>query len=554
MKHLPESDNLTSDLSDQPRSKMLAASGWLWSAGAVALGTACLWIFQSAIDKGQASLLYLPIVLFCAIRFGYGQAIGAAVLSFFCWDFFFLPPRFTLTVVNPRDTLSLFVFLIAAVVTARLSSRIRQQAAEAQVREHEISTLFNASEAISAEIDADSILPALASQIVSTCRASRCIVLRQGIADAMEPVASVWSDKSDHAVLQSVVQVLAEAVFSDDQEIGFGQSPRLLRRAMETMELPAEYDRTEDPGIYVPLHAQSKLVGVLHVGPRIMSGASGKETTRFSDTERRLILTLSNHAAVVLARQTLSDQAAEADALRRADTLKDALLSMVSHELRSPLAAIKVAASGLRQSDAVWDSADRDAAIRGIDVEADRLIGVVNNLLDLSRLEGGAWAPNRDWCDMAEIVGTVIGQLTAEADRIITDVPDDLPLIKVDYVQIMLVLTNLLQNALKYSNEDSNVELSAQTDTCDVEGVVVSGVKVSVRDHGPGITPGEETKIFERFFRGDRHRNSTIHGTGVGLTLCRAVVLAHKGQIWAENYEDDPQSRGSVFQFFLPIG
>ena len=164
---------------------------------------------------------------------------------------------------------------------------------------------------------------------------------------------------------------------------------------------------------------------------------------------------------------------------------------------------------------------------------------------------------------MAEIVGTVIGQLTAGADRIITNVPDDLPLIKVDYVQIMLVLTNLLQNALKYSDADTRVELSAQTDTCDIEGVVVSGVQVSVRDHGPGITPGEESKIFERFYRGDRHRNSTIHGTGVGLTLCRAVVLAHKGQIWAENYDDTQahvpagvpaHARGSVFRFFLPIG
>lgn len=525
--------------------------GYLWSTAVVALVTLGLWAVQGAIGSNQADLVYLPVVLFCATRFGYGQAILASILSFLSWDFFFLPPRFTFTVVNPRDVIALIIFLIAAVTTAWLSSRVRLQAAEAEERERDISILFRASEALSVEVDAGRVLPTLASQIVSICRASRCVVLRSLPDNGLEPVASAW-EGPEQGHLLPIIEILASAALTNDQAVGFGTSPHLWKRALESLDMPSGYDTAQDPGIYIPLHAQSKLVGVLHVGPRRSTASPTPSTVGsvsvFTETERRLILTLSNYAAVVLARQLLSDQAAEANALRQADALKDALLSMVSHELRTPLATIKAAASGLIQPGSVWDSADRDGALVAIDVETDRLIEVVNNLLDLSRLEGGAWAPTRDWCEIGEIVGTVLGQRLV-ADRIDTEIPGDLPLIKADYVQIALVLTNLLQNALKYSEESERVELRATAASVTLGDHLTEGVVVAVRDHGQGIRAGEEAKIFDRFYRGERHRNSTVHGTGVGLTLCRAVIQAHGGQIVAANAEGG----GALFTFFLPV-
>ena len=153
-------------------------------------------------------------------------------------------------------------------------------------------------------------------------------------------------------------------------------------------------------------------MGVLHVGPRV-------DGQPFSAMDERLILTLANHAAVVIARDALADQAAQAQALREADALKDSLLSLVSHELRTPLAAIKASASGLLQPDGVWEDAARQEALAAINQEADRLTGLVSNLLDLSRLEAGAWRPHKDWCDLAEVAGTALDRLSdAEAARV----------------------------------------------------------------------------------------------------------------------------------------
>ena len=152
--------------------------GFAWAAAGVALATGGFWLGRGYLDKGQASLLYLPVVIACAIRFGFGPAILGAVLSFLCWDFFFLPPFGTFIVDDPKDWLSLFVFLLAALTTAQLAARARTQTQEARTREAEMATLFQASEALSREVRADRLLTVLAQQLQSLCRASRCHVFR----------------------------------------------------------------------------------------------------------------------------------------------------------------------------------------------------------------------------------------------------------------------------------------------------------------------------------------------------------------------------------------
>ncbi|MEO7717168.1 MAG: ATP-binding protein, partial [Capsulimonas sp.] len=336
----------------------------------------------------------------------------------------------------------------------------------------------------------------------------------------------------------SQIQRLADAACANDRVIGLGEGQHLWAKAVSGMDVSPE-----SLGVYIPLHAADTLVGVLHVGPR----ADGRP---YSALEERLILTLANHAAVVIARDLLAQQASEATALREADTLKDALVSLVSHELRTPLAAIKASVSGLLQPDAVWSHDARQEALIAIDSEADRLSGVVNNLLDLSRLEAGAWLPRKDWCDLAEVAGTALDRLPAsEASRVTLDAEDDLPLASADYTQIALVLTNLLENAIKYTPPASPIQLTLKSSRDGSE----PGVLATVRDFGAGLAPGEEGHLFERFYRGQTHQGGPIHGTGLGLALCQSIVLAHGGRIWASNAPAG-EPRGAVFSFFLPKG
>ncbi len=511
------------------------AKGFASAAAGTLAGTGVFWLFRFSLDKGQASLLYLPVVIACALRFGFASALAGAVLSFLCWDFFFLPPFYTFAISDPRDWLSLVVFLIAAMTTARLASEARRQTEAAQTREQETRTLYEASEAISGEVDAARLLPALAERIVQACRATRCVVLSRADSGALLPAAAFPPEPLSSGLLGLIAQ-LAQAAGEYHQVIGFGASRHLWEKALGDSGAGGS-----EIGVYVPLRAQGAPVGALHVGPR----TDGKP---FTEQDQRLILGLANHAAVVIARQALADEAAQAAALREADTLKDALLSLVSHELRTPLAAIKAAASGLRSRGAVWPEAERAEAVQTIDGEADRLTTLVSNLLDLSRLEAGAWNPTKDWCDLLEIVGTALDRLPEpDADRVQITGGDDLPLVRADYVQIALVLTNLLGNAVKYTPPGSPIHVSL----CPTKDGL-PGVRVDVRDFGEGITVGDEEVIFTRFHRSARHANGTVHGTGLGLALCRAIIEAHGGRIWARNAPPGEPS-GAIFSFRLPI-
>ena len=507
-------------------------SGLLWASAGIALSTGGLWLLRHTLDKGQASLLYLPVVIACAIRFGFAPAVFGAVLSFFCWDFFFLPPFGTLRVSDPRDWLSLLVFLVAAVTTAQLASAARTQTAQARARESEIGLLFEASETLSREVRADRLLAALSEQMQTLCRVNQCLVFR------CSSQSSALVPPEQSGPIPDAITKMAESAAAQDQAIGFGGRRFLWDQAVRQSLLTLPSGAAETLGVYLPLHADGSRVGVLYVGPR-------RDGKPFSAAEERLIRTLANHAAVVIARDDLAAQAAQAEALREADLLKDSLLSLVSHELRTPLAAIKASATGLLQPDAVWDLKASWETLQAINTEADRLSALVTNLLDLSRLEAGAWKPVKERCDLVEIAGTALDRLPdREASRVEVTADPDLPLVPADYTQVALVLTNLLENAVKYTPPGSPIHLRLSADT---------EARVTVRDFGHGLMPGEELPLFDRFYRGQRHQNSTVHGTGLGLALCRAIAEAHGGRIRAGNAPAN-EPPGAVFTLTLPLG
>jgi two-component system sensor histidine kinase KdpD len=251
---------------------------------------------------------------------------------------------------------------------------------------------------------------------------------------------------------------------------------------------------------------------------------------------------LANHAAVALERQRLAQAEAQAQALLEADKLKTALLSMVSHDFRSPLASIKASVTGLLQDGLFWDTAVQHELLSGINQETDRLNSMVGNILALSRLEADAWRPQCESVPLAEVVGVALDAFNAEENkRIAVTLDRALNEVWLDMVQIIQVLHNLLDNALKYSPPDSPVELSAAQ-----EG---ESLLIEVSDRGVGLPVGEEERVFEQFYRAPRWRASASPGAGIGLAICRGLVEAHGGRLTASNRDGG----GAVFRMTLPL-
>lgn len=277
-----------------------AVSGYFVAMVSVAATTLFFGLLRHWLIPQQAFLFYLPMVIMMAVRFDFGSSILAAVLSFFCWDFFFVPPYYNFTVSDPRDWLSLAVFLIAAVFTADVATRARRQTNAAEARARETDILYHASEAINREVDPERLLQTLADQIVHVCDPSRCMVFARR-AESGELAVDACSPPESWPAHLDDIRKIAEAVLHDRRPIGFRES--LAQWVMEVTALGFS-DTTmpeEARGIYISLHVRGVDFGVLHVGRRTDSG--------FSPQEQRFILTLSNHAAAVMARQAAAEEA-----------------------------------------------------------------------------------------------------------------------------------------------------------------------------------------------------------------------------------------------------
>lgn len=226
--------------------------------------------------------------------------------------------------------------------------------------------------------------------------------------------------------------------------------------------------------------------------------------------------------------------------LEESDRLKSALLSSVSHELRTPLATIRAAATSLRNGEVDWDSASRANLLGAIDEEARHLNRLVSNLLDMSRIESGALAPDYQWNDLSDIVNSVLDRVlyTAPDDEISIDFPNDLPLVPVDFVLMEQVFSNLLSNSLKYAQKGTPIAVKAQVQN--------KMLQVQIHNTGPQVPEEQLDRIFEKFYRSPMAVNDT--GTGMGLTICKGIISAHGGQIWAENLPT-----GFAVHFTLPL-
>jgi two-component system sensor histidine kinase KdpD len=325
---------------------------------------------------------------------------------------------------------------------------------------------------------------------------------------------------------EGAVRSAVESVLARRQPIGWREGDGLVQEAQASAD-PAD-------AIYLPLTVEQRMLGVLYL--RLPAGR------RVLTRERRIIESLANLAVVVMERCRLTRAEAEAAVLQEADRLKTALLSMVSHDFRTPLASMKVVATGLLQDGISWDAATQRELFLTLNQEIDRLNRMVGNILDLSRLEAGAWRPQFESTPLVELTGAALGSFSAVENRRI-QVTRDPAVVEVwlDPVQMVQVLHNLVDNALKYSPEGSLVELHAlrREDEFVIE----------VLDRGPGLPEGDEEHLFQRFYRAPTLQARALPGVGIGLALCRGLVEAHGGRLAACNRDGG----GAIFQITMPL-
>jgi len=266
----------------------------------------------------------------------------------------------------------------------------------------------------------------------------------------------------------------------------------------------------------------------------------GQGRAPFSEVENRLLTTVAVQLGQGVERARLHEEATDAEVVRRADELKTALLNAVSHDLRTPLASIIASAGSLRQQDVDWTGEQVRELAEAIEQEARRLNRIVGNLLDLSRIEAGSLRCDKEWHDLGALVGDVLGRLrpVTSGRTVVVDVPDDLPFVPLDYVQIDQVLSNLVENACRYTPPGAEIAVRARQ-----KGETI---QVEVADHGPGFPAAALPRLFEPFYRGEEQ--SIRMSTGLGLAVARGLVEAHGGRIRAEN-----RATGGSVIFTLPL-
>jgi K+-sensing histidine kinase KdpD len=314
----------------------------------------------------------------------------------------------------------------------------------------------------------------------------------------------------------------------------WNQSPNNVRVATD-LDLSAsdllDSESSRLSQMYLPLRIESRVAGVLVVGAK-----RGGES--FSVEDGRLLLAFSNQLAIAVERENFAEQQARARALEESDRLKSALVSSVSHELKTPLAAIKISATTLLENAASPDASVRLELADAINRETDRLTRLVSNLLDMSRLEAGALRPQLGWVSIGDVLAEVLDRIEPilGGRQVSVSVPEDISAIRMDFVQITQVLTNLLDNAVRYAPPDAALSISAE--------VVRDQLRVTVFNEGTHIPSADLERLFDKFYR----LSTNSGGIGLGLSIARGIVEAHHGRIWAENVGQ----RGVAFSFTIP--
>ncbi|HWO13412.1 MAG TPA: sensor histidine kinase KdpD, partial [Polyangiaceae bacterium] len=484
------------------------ARRYVLAAAAVVVATTVAHGLFGRDQLADVVMLYLLGIMLVATRLGLGPSIFAACASVAAFDFFFIPPFLTFSVGDLGNIVTFFVMFLVAIVISSLTDRIKSQARSAQQREVRTAALYHMSRELAAARSSGDAALVSATELSKTFGA-RVVVFLAGASGALELVHGAGAAGAERDAS------IAHWVYAHGQPAGLG-----------TATLPSS------EMLFLPLTASSGVLGVLGLTP--------DPPDRFEAIdEMRLLEAFIGQVALALERARLAEAADRARREVEAEQMRSSLLSSVSHDLRTPLAVITGAASTLLDQRDGIDALTRRELTKTILDEAERLERLIRNLLDMTRIESGAVTVRKEWTPVEEVVGAALTRLEPRLREreVALSLPRDLPLVPLDPVLVEQVLVNLLENAAKYGA--GTIEIGARPGA----GEVV----VEVADRGPGIAPGQEQRIFEKFHRAVGERGPP--GVGLGLAICRAIVSAHGGTIAAHNRAGG----GASFVFTMPL-
>lgn len=475
--------------------------------------TALAAMLKTSLGLVNIVMIFLLPVLFSAAKWGTGPAVATAAVGVLMFDFFFVPPTLSFTVADVRYIISFAIFLLVALFTGTLSTRLQLQIRSSRRREAKVAALYALSRDIAAVAELDTVLESVARKVADTVEGEVVVLLP----DSSGKLVLRASSASGESFLDENERAVVTWVFEQGQKAG---------RGTNTLGAAA--------GLYLPLRTDEGIRGVLGI-------RTSDPENSFQPEQLRLLEAFAVLTAVAVTRIQLAEQAREARTLAESERLRTALFNSLSHDLRTPLASIIGAVSGLLEEDIVYGPDARRDLLLNIQHGASRMNRFVSNLLDMARLESGMLQLKKEWCDIQDVIGVAVSRLgESMANRPLNiEIQPDLPLVQADYVLIEQVLVNLLDNALKYSESGSEITVSARR-----EG---KQVKIAVADWGSELPVEDLERIFDKFYRLQSPR--LVSGTGLGLAICKGIIEAHGGLIRAAN---NPAG-GVVITFTLPM-
>ena len=470
--------------------------GLLLTLCMIAVVTTLIYTLIIETGLGHGSVVYLIPVVIAATRWGIVPAIFAAVCGVLASAFFFFPPLYTFRITDPHEVLNLALFIFVAVVVSHLATRLKRQLEVSRQREIDLRDLYAFSRRLAVAFDVSDIHAAIEDHLATVMQ--RKVVL---FASAREAAAS--SGRRSGVTVPK--QVLAEVA-----DVASG------RRNAGGVTVTAD---SGDIWLIRAVSPKSSEFGVIAIN-------FGRESQESSDELRTRVDAVLSDATATLERLGVAHAISEARMRSQTEQLREALIGSVSHELRTPLASILGAATVLSAAPALQNEKKLKALVHDVRDEAERLNNDIQNLLDASRISSDGIKPHVEWADPADIVNSAVERCRHRMSnrRILLNLPNDLPLIHVDSVLVQQALVQIFDNAVKYSAAGSQISVAARAR----DGRMI----MSVSDEGAGLTAAEQSKIWDRFARGERHA-ATTSGSGLGLWIATAFIAANGGRITA---------------------
>ena len=493
-----------------PRNVWLQVRQYILAATGVGLCTGLSFALFPYLALVNLVMLYLLTVVIIASLLNQGPSIFASLISVAVFAFFFVPHYYSFSLVNTEYAITLAVMLILSIMISNLTLRIRYQARAASQQERQTSALYDMSRNLTTKLSLPDLMQEAIKQISRTFDSQVSILMPDSGGNLRLSAGKAFPDDYGSEML------VANWVYRYGHFAGLG-----------TKTLP------KARGFYLPLRASQKMIGVLRLEPTRPNQMMELKSLRFLEA-------LGSQVALAIEREHLHQQTHQAQIRIEAEQLRNALLSSVSHDLRTPLTVIAGSASSLLEGETTLDAPTKAELTQTIYDEANRLDRLVHNLLEMSRLQSGQTKLNQEWHVLEEVVGCALAQLEPQLQHhpVAVQLPADLPMVHIDALLMERVFINLLENAIKYAPAQTPVTISGWISNQEL--------LVEVADRGPGLIPGDEELVFEKFYQAS---SGSARGVGLGLTICRSIIEAHAGNIWAANRPGG----GATFRFTLPL-